>query len=85
MNQFDYPQIHSIIQYLLASGYHVSAPYTYAYFSVNHGTISVSFRAMPSGEIVFRRYDYTHPGSFGREIDIEEFFCLFPKRVKGRG
>ncbi|ECG5640452.1 hypothetical protein E1K64_01525 [Salmonella enterica subsp. enterica serovar Poona] len=85
MNQFDSAEICAILHYLRTSGYCVSAPYTYSYFNVRHGPVSVSFSAMPSGEIVFRRFDYTYPGSYGCEIDTEEFYSLFPRRIKGRG
>lgn len=85
MNQYDIVEILVILQYLSCNCYDVSIPYTHSYFNVKHGSVSVSFCAMPSGDIVFRRYDYVYPGSYGREIDIEEFYVLFPPRIKGKG
>lgn len=85
MNQYDNPEILSILQYLSINCYCVSVPYNHSFFNVNHGSVFVSFCAMPSGDIVFRRYDYIYPGSYGHEIDIEEFYILFPRRLKGKG
>lgn len=85
MNQYDNVEILAILQYLSSNGYVLSTPYTHSYFNVKHGSVSVSFCAMPSGDIVFRRFDYAYPGSYGREIDIEEFYGLFPTRIKGKG
>lgn len=85
MNQYGNAQIRDILNYLTTSGYHVSASYTHSYFNVSNGLVFVSFCVVFTGDIYFRRYDYTHPYSYGQEIDSEEFYILFPRRVKGKG